>query len=53
MVEAIHALNRELSDRVDADALVAADAVLRAAIAGEDDRRRAALLVPPPAVSAR
>jgi hypothetical protein len=44
----IHALNRELRERVDPDQLVAADAVLRATIADADGRRRADLLVAPP-----
>jgi DNA-binding MarR family transcriptional regulator len=49
VVEVIMALNTELADRVDPAQLVAADAVLRAAIAGGRGRRRSQRLVRPPA----
>jgi DNA-binding MarR family transcriptional regulator len=48
VVEVIGALNAELADRVDRSQLAAADAVLRAAIAGEQDQQRALRLVRPP-----
>jgi hypothetical protein len=42
-------MNRELGERVDRAALIAADAVLRASLADDDARRRADALVAPPA----
>jgi DNA-binding MarR family transcriptional regulator len=48
-VEVIHALNRELCERVDPAQLSAADAVLRAAINDQSAREHADLLVRPPA----
>jgi len=48
VVAVVEELNRDLCGRVDPDQLVAADTVLRAAIAGADARERAALRVAPP-----
>ena len=48
IVATLEAMSRELGDRVDRAALIAADAVLRASLA-DDDRRRADALVAPPA----
>jgi DNA-binding MarR family transcriptional regulator len=48
IVAIIRALNAELSARVDRAQLIAADAVLRAAIADEPGRQRAQRLVRPP-----
>jgi DNA-binding MarR family transcriptional regulator len=49
IVATLEAMNRELGERVDRAALIAADAVLRASLADDDARRRAAALVAPPA----
>ncbi len=48
IVATLEAMSRELGERVDRAALIAADAVLRASLA-DDDRRRADALVAPPA----
>jgi DNA-binding MarR family transcriptional regulator len=45
----LHALNRELAQRVDAGQLTAADAVLRAAITDPDIHQRATRIQAPPA----
>jgi DNA-binding MarR family transcriptional regulator len=52
IIEVIAALNRTLADRVPADQLAAADAVLRASIEDEDVARRAAHIAPPPSAPA-
>ncbi len=49
IVATLEAMNRELGERVDRAALIAADAVLRASLADDDARRRADALVAPPA----
>ena len=49
IVATLEAMNRELGERVDRSALIAADAVLRASLADDDARRRADALVAPPA----
>jgi DNA-binding MarR family transcriptional regulator len=49
VVATLEAMNRELGERVDRAALIAADAVLRASLADDDARRRADALVSPPA----
>jgi DNA-binding MarR family transcriptional regulator len=49
IVATLEAMNRELGERVDRAALIAADAVLRASLADDDARRRAGALVAPPA----
>jgi DNA-binding MarR family transcriptional regulator len=48
VIAVIEALNCELCARVDRAELLAADAVLRAALADDATRERAARLVPPP-----
>jgi DNA-binding MarR family transcriptional regulator len=49
IVATLEAMNRELGDRVDRAALIAADAVLRASLPDDDARRRAGAVVAPPA----
>jgi hypothetical protein len=49
IVATLEAMNRELGERVDRAALIAADAVLRTSLADDDARRQADALVAPPA----
>jgi len=49
IVATLEAMSRELGERVDRAALIAADAVLRASLGDDDARRRADALVAPPA----
>ena len=49
IVATLEAMNRELGERVDRAALIAADAVLRASLSDDDARGRAGALVAPPA----
>jgi DNA-binding MarR family transcriptional regulator len=51
VIETVHELNHELSQRVNPGQLAAADAVLRAAIAGDDELLAAARRVPGPSGS--
>ena len=53
VIEVIHALNREFSERADPAQLAAADAVLRAAIAGDANLQAAATLIRPPGTTVR
>jgi DNA-binding MarR family transcriptional regulator len=48
VIEVIQALNREFSERADPDQLAAADAVLRAVIAGDTALQATASLIRPP-----